>query len=513
MRQIREILRLRHEKGLSYERIHESLRMSKRTVQSYIERAEKANLAWPLPEIMDDEQLELLLFPTKERTAAYCAKQMDFDATEKELLSKKFHVTRHILWVEYKAGHPAGYSYQHFCRLYGEWKKTKPVTMRQHHLPGKKAFIDFAGDLMEIRTLVPGEIRKAQIFVATLGYSNYTYVEAMWHQDASATLNAVCNALEYFGGVPEVIVPDNMKTAVAKPNRYEAEIARPFEELAEHYGIVVIPARSRKPKDKAKVESAVGHVERTILAALRHRTFFSLQELNNAIWKLLSELNAAPLQGRVESRADLWEEEKAQLQFLRSQRYEYAVWKPAKVHPDSHIQVNHRCYSVPCIYVYKRVEVCTTAHLVEVWYQGKRIASHPRSALTYGASTIDGHLPPKHQAYAAQQTPEYYQERGRAIGPNMEAFLEDVMARKKHPELGFRSCLGILSLTKGYGSERMEAAAQRALVCGIHSYTSIKSMLEKGLDQRPYVVRPEYKPIVHENVRGADYFTKQGELL
>ena len=510
MRQIREIMRLRKDKQLSYDKIGQALGMSKRTAIRYMDRAEKANLTWPIPETMDDEQLERLLFPTKERTAAYLARQFDFDVTEKELKSKKYHVTRQLLWKEYQEDHPGGYSYQHFCRLHRTWRKSRTVSMRQEHPPGKKLFVDFAGDTMEVRTGVPGEIRKAQIFVATLGYSNYTYVEAMWQMDSAATLNAVCNALEYIGGAPEVIVPDNMKTAVSKPSRYEAEIARPFEELAQHYGIVVIPTRPGKPKDKAKVENEVGHSERTILAALRNRTFFSLRELNEAIREQLERLNAAPMQGREESRAMLLEEEKPLLQPLPLERYEYSTWKQLKVHPDSHIQVNRHCYSVPCTYVYKQVDVRITAHLVEVFFQGKRIASHQRSALTYGSTTVVDHLPSSHQAYAAQQTPEYYLERARSIGPYMEDLLLAVMEKKKHPELGFRACLGILGLAKGYPNERLETAAQRALLLGSLSYLSVKSILDKGIDLRPYVVPPSHTPVAHENVRGATYYTSQG---
>ena len=512
MRQIREIVRLRKDRKLSYDKIGQALGMSKRTAIRYMDRAEKANLTWPIPETMDDGQLERLLFPGREMPASYLARQFDFDATEKELRSKKYHVTRQLLWKEYREGHPEGYSYQHFCRLYREWRKKRSVTMRQEHAPGKKLFVDFAGDTMEVRTAVPGEIRKAQIFVATLGYSNYTYVEAMWQMDAAATLSAVCNALEYIGGAPEVIVPDNMKTAVSKPNRYEAEIARPFEELAQHYSSVVIPTRPQKPKDKAKVEGEVGHVERSILAALRNRTFFSLSELNAAIRDLLHVFNTALLQGRDESRAALLDEEKPLLQLLPIQRYEYSTWKQLKVHPDSHIQVNRHCYSVPCTYVYKHVDVRITAHCVEVFFQGKRIASHQRSALTYGSTTLPDHLPSSHQVYAAQQTPEYYLERARSIGPNMEDLLLAVMEKKKHPELGFRACLGILSLAKGYTNERLETAATRALLLGSVSYPSVKSILDTGLDLRPYVVPPSHTPVVHENVRGANYYTTQGKL-
>jgi len=511
MRQTREILRLRREKELSFDKIGAALRMSKRTVRLYVERSDKAQLTWPLPETMDDEQLERLLFPAQAPTEAQIARRIDFYAVEEELKNKDFHVTRQLLWSEYRASHPDGYSYQHFSRLYREWKQGKGVSMRQQHDPGKKLFIDFAGDTMGVRTAVPGEIRKAQIFVATLGYSNYTWVEAMWQQDATATLGAVSNALEYFGGVPEVIVPDNMKTAVSKPGRYEAEIARPFEELAQHYRLVVIPARSRKPRDKAKVESAVGHVERSVLAVLRHRTFFSLQELNGAILEQLTLLNAALFQGREESRATLFGEEKGFLQPLPQQRYEYATWKKAKVHPDSHIQVSRHCYSVPSTYVHREVDVKITAHVVEVFFGGKRIASHQRSILAYGSTTVPDHLPSAHQAYAAQQTPEYYLERARDIGPRMEELIIAVMGKKKHPELGFRACLGILSLAKPYPADRMESAAQRALLLGSFSYSSMKSILEKRLDQRPYVVQPKKPPILHENLRGSSYYN-HGEL-
>ncbi|EQD42056.1 Integrase catalytic region, partial [mine drainage metagenome] len=290
------------------------------------------------------------------------------------------------------------------------------------------------------------------------------------------------------------------------------EIARPFEELAAHYEMAVIPARSKKPKDKAKVENEVGHVERSILAALRHRQFFSLEELNKDILKRLEILNTTAFQKRPESRKSLWEEEKASLQPLPQSRYEYGLWKWVKVHPDSHIDFERHFYSVPCEYVHQKVELRATAHVVEIFHQGKRIASHQRSLLPGGFTTVIEHLPASQQAYTAQQTPEYYLEKGLAIGPCMEELMLSIMAKRKYKEQAFRSCLGILSLEKSYGKERLETAAKRALLLGSFSYKSIKSILDKGLDQLPYLLPLLHEPILHENLRGATYYDEQEEI-
>ena len=391
MRQIREILRLRHQMNLSYEQIGRSLRISKRTVKQYVDRANKAQLSWPIKDELDDNQLELLLFRAKAVNQDNLLKQVDFKWLE-ELSNKKYHISLQLLWNEYSAEQEDGYSYSHFCSLYRKYKKSKRVSMHQNHEPSEKMFIDFAGDTIPIICVYTGEITLAQIFVAVLGYSSCTYAEAMYKQDSQATVNAAVNSLEYFEGSPNVVVPDNMKTAVSKPSRYEPEIARPFKELAAYFCMAVIPARVRRPKDKSKVENEVGHVERSILAPLRNITFYSIQELNCAIHKGLEILNTTPFQKRPESRKDLWKEERSSLQPLLLTRYEYATWKLVKVHPDSHVSFENHFYSVPFNYVGEKLDLRSTLNIVGIFHDTKRIASHKRNS-HYGFTTVVEHLP------------------------------------------------------------------------------------------------------------------------
>lgn len=508
MRQIREILRLRHNMNLSYDQISRALRISKRTIEQYIDRANRVGINWPIPEGMEDDQLELLLFPVNKSQQNDHAGEIDFKKIQEELSNRKYHVSLLLLWNEYIIEHPNGYSYPHFCMLYREFKKSNRVFMHQHHEPGEKMFVDFAGDTVPIYCSDTGEVIEALIFVATLGYSNYTYVEAMYRQDLRSVINAVVNSLKYFKGSPKVIVPDNMKTAVTKSCRYEPEIARPFEELAAHYQIAVIPTRVRRPKDKSKVENEVGHTERSILAPLRNFKFFSVQELNKEIARLLEIINTTPFQKRPESRKDLFErEEKDTLQPLPVSHYEYATWKTVKVHPDCHISFENHYYSVPSKYVGQILDLRSTLHLVEIFKDSSRVASHQRSSI-YGYTTVVDHLPESQKVYRAQQKPEYYTERAKTIGPFTEKLINQVMEKKQHKEQSFRTCLGMLSLEKGYGKERLESAAKRALYYNAFTYKSLKSILKTGLDKEklPDTPADSAESMVHENIRGEEYY-------
>ncbi len=508
MRQIREILRLRHNMNLSYEEISRSLRISKRTVEQYIDRANRVQISWPIPDGIEDDQLELLLFPANKAREDGPLAQIDFEKIQEELSNRKYHVSLLLLWNEYITEHQDGYSYPHFCMLYREFKKSKRVSMHQHHEPGEKMFIDFAGDTVRVYGSNTGEVIEAQIFVAVLGYSNYTYVEAMYKQDSRSVINAVVNSLKYFKGSPRVIVPDNMKTAITKSCRYEPELARPFEELATHYQIAVIPARVRRPKDKSKVENEVGHAERSILAPLRNFKFFSVQELNKEIARLLEILNATPFQKRPESRTDLWEKEEINaLQPLPSSDYEYATWKTVKVHPDCHISFENHYYSVPSKYVGQKLDLRSTLHLVEIFKDSSRVTSHRRSSI-YGYTTVVDHLPEAQKVYRAQQKPEYYTDRAKAVGPFTEELIGKVMDKKQHKEQSFRTCLGMLSLEKGYGKERLESAAKRALYYGAFTYKSLKSILKTGLDKEelPDTPADSTESMIHENIRGEEYY-------
>ncbi|MEW6439287.1 MAG: IS21 family transposase, partial [Pseudomonadota bacterium] len=382
-------------------------------------------------------------------------------------------VTLQLLWQEYKQDHPDGYQYSQFCEHYRRWRRTIDITMRQEHRAGEKLFVDWAGQTVGVVDSATGEIRQAYIFVAVLGASNYTYAEASWTQDLASWIAAHTRAFEFFGGTPAIIVPDNLTTGVSRPCRYEPDINPAYHDLAQHYGTVVIPARVRKPKDKAKVENGVLQVSRSILAELRNRTFFSLSELNQAIREGLETLNYRPFQKLEGSRYSHYISlDRPALKPLPTERYEFAQWKKARVNIDYHIEVDANYYSVPYQLIRRQVDVRLTSTTVEVLYKGKRVASHGRLYDKGRYSTVFEHRPPAHQKYL-QWTPERLINWANTIGPDTAQMVQTIMRRRPVPEQGFRSCLGLFRLGKRYSPERLEAACARALALGAYSYKSV----------------------------------------
>jgi len=507
MRKCKEILRLRWEKGLGIRQIARSLSVSHSTVLALLYRAQAAGLSWPLPEDVDDATLEQKLYPGQGEGS--CNRpEPDWEQIHRELRRKS--VTLQLLWLEYKREHPNGYQYSRFCDRYRRWSATLDVVMRQTHRAGEKMFVDFAGQTVPVVDRATGEIRQAQVFVAVLAASNYTYAEATWSQELPDWIGAHCRAFEFFGGVPQILVPDNPRTGVSRACRYEPDLNPTYQEMAAHYGTVVIPARPRKPRDKAKVEVAVQVVEQWILATLRHRTFFSLAEVNQAIAEELEKLNRRPFQKLQGSRRSLYEMvDRPALKPLPPQRYEFARWKKARVNIDYHVEVEDNYYSVPHQLIHREVEVRYTSTTVEVLHQGQRVASHLRS---YGRGkyiTDPQHLPAAHQKHL-EWTPSRLSRWAQEVGPHTAQLVRAIMASKPHPEQGYRSCLGIMRLARRYPRERVEAAARRALAFGATSYRSMKSILEKGLDQvaaePPLAVEPLAS---HANVRGPAYYSEK----
>lgn len=509
MRKIREILRLRHELALSKRQIARAVSVPHSTVIDLLYRAEAAGLRWPLPEPVDEMALEAQLYPGNPQPAQP-RPEPDYAEIHRELRRKG--VTLQLLWKEYRHRHPDGYQYTQFCQRYRAWEGTLDLVLRQSYRPGEKMFVDYAGQMVPVVDPKTGEVHEASIFVAVLAASNYTYVEATWVQDLAGWIGAQCRAFEFFGGVSEILVPDNPKAVVSRACRYEPDLNPTYQDLASHYGTAVIPARPRKPRDKAKVESAVLVVERWILAALRNRKFFSLAELNQAIAELLEELNEQPFQKLEGSRRSLYETlEKPVLRPLPPQRYQFAIWKKAQVHIDYHVEVTPNYYSAPYQLAKKRVDVRITATTVEVLHGGRRVASHQRSYRKGQFITDPKHLPPAHQKYL-EWTPARLVRWAETVGPQTGRLVQVILADRPHPEQGFRSCLGIMRLSTRYTPERVEAAAARALHFGAHRYQSVKSILEKGLDRQPLVPSPSAPPVrEHANVRGAGYY--QGRLL
>lgn len=507
MRKTREILRLRWGLGLAARAVARSVRCSPSTVSDCVARAEVAGLSWPLPAELDDEQLEALLY--RERGTAHGRPEPDYKHIHRELRRKG--VTLQLLWQEYRAAHPEdGFEYSAFCDRYRRWRQGLDVVMRQTHEPGDKLFVDYAGVRVPIIDPQTGEITEAAVFVAALGASSFTYAEVTAGEDVRSWIGAHIRALEYFGGAPNVLVPDNLKAGVTRPSYYDPDINPTYGELAEHYGAVVIPARVRRPRDKAKVENAVQQIERWVLAPLRNQQFFSLREANDAIRSKLDELNDKQLTKLDASRRQLFEQlDRPALTPLPAKRFEVAERKlGVTVHIDHHIEYDGHYYSVPFALSRKKVDVRATSTSIEIFHKGQRVASHPRSYERGRHTTILEHRPKTHRHYA-EWTPSRMVRWASTIGPHTATAVQQIMDGRRHPEEGYRSCLGVMRLGKRYGNERLERACQRALALRSPAYRTISSILKTGFEQQPL---PDDKAtdsvtsIEHKNVRGSDYY-------
>jgi len=504
VRKTKEILRLHFGMKLSIRNVSRSCNVSRSAVSDYIRRAEITGIGWPLPEGLDDTALEAKMFPIqpiKQPTEKFMPPMQQM---RKELGSKG--VTLQLLWLEYKQNNPGGYQYSQFCELYRRWANTLDLSLRQEYKAGEKMFVDFAGKGIPVTNPATGQTKDAEIFVAILGASNYTYAEAVERQDLPSWVGLHIHAFEYFDGVAELTIPDNLKAAVIKACRYEPDLTPAYQAMAEHYGTVIIPARAGKPKDKAKVEAAVLLVTRWITAALRHHTFFSLKELNNKIRELLESLNNRKFKKLNSSRRELYETlDKPSLKPLPLKRYEYADFKKVRAHIDYHIELEDHYYSVPSQLRKKDMEAWFTTYKVEIFYKGNRIATHARSYERGKFTTIPEHRPESHKKYY-EWTPSRIINWAAQTGPETAALVGGILANRPHPEQGYRSCLGIISLGKKFTPERLEAACKRAVFIKAYSYKSVQSILKTGLDRQPMPQHKEVTPIEHENIRGDRYY-------
>ncbi len=508
MRKIKEILRLKFELGLKNREIARSCLIPHTTVANYLRRARDAGLTWPLPPDLDEGTLERQLFADDPWARTRETRLPDFASIHEEFRRHR-HVTLQLLWEEYKESQPDGYQYSRFCELYNRWVQKLDLVLRQDHRVGEKMFVDHAGPTVPIVDRETGQVHEAAIFVAVLGASNYTYAEATWNRNLASWIGSHIRTLEFFQGVPAVTVPDNWKTAVKDPCYYEPDLNPTYRDFAQHYGTVIIPARVRKPRDKAKVEAGVLIVERWILAALRKYTFHTLAELNLAIRELLVKLNQRKFRKLDTTREKLFEElERPALKPLPPEPFTFAEWKKARANIDYHVEIERHYYSVPYQLVHQEVEARIAAATVEIFLKGRRIVTHTRSFVPGKHTTLPEHRPKKHQNL--EWTASRMVERGLVIGTSTAAALERIMESRKHPELGYRSCLGVLRLGERYGRERLETACRRAVALNACSYRRIKSMLETGLDRQPLepVATPAAHTDVHANVRGAGYYRK-----
>jgi transposase len=509
MRKIKEILRLRYDVGLRQDQIARSCNIGQATVHRYLERFAATQLKWPLAEDCDETELERRLFATRRGRPAGPVKDRaapDFTALHGELQKHK-HLTLQLLWEEYRAREPHGYGYSRFCDLYSAWKEKLDVVLRQEHRAGEKLFVDWAGATVPIYHREVGEIDSASLFVAVLGASSYTFIHATRNQNLWNWVDCHVRAFEFFEGAPRLVVPDNPRTGVDRACRYEPDLNRTYHEMAEHYGVAIMPARPYKPRDKAKVEVGVQIAERWVIAALRHRRFYSVAELNDAITELRDRINNRGFRKREGTRASLFADlDRPALQPLPTERYQLAEWKKVRANIDYHVEVDRHFYSVPYQLVGQQLEARFTASTVEIFHHSMRVASHPRSHAAYRHTTIAEHRPKSHQAHL-EWTPSRLIHWAESVGHATAQIITSILETKPHPEMGYRSCLGILRLAKTYSAERLEAASQRALQLQAFSYRSLSSILKNSLD-RQILLEPESNQAGprHENVRGADYY-------
>jgi transposase len=506
MRHVRDVMRLKAA-GLSIREIGRRVGAVPSTVRQTIRRFEAAGLTWPLADDITDAVLEERLFAgAGTKSGQRRRAEPDWAAIHREL--KRKHVTLSILWEEYIASEPDGYRYSRFCDLYRAWERRLSVTMRQSHAAGDKLFVDYAGDgIAVVIDRLTGKRRTAQIFVAVLGASNLTYAQATWTQGLADWISGHVGAFEAIGGVPALVVPDNAKTAVIKACFYDPQINRSYAEMAAHYGTAILPARPRRPRDKAKVEQAVLVIERWLIGGLRHRIFYSLAELNAAIGEMLRRLNdERPIRRLGVTRRQLFNEiDRPALKALPETPYVFAEWRIRRVSIDYHIDVGDHYYSVPHRFVRAEVEVRLTARTVEIFHKGERIAAHPRMSGNHKHTTVPEHMASSHRRYAGW-TIERIRQDAAAIGPATTALCNLILDERPHPEQGFRACLGIIRLARSYGADRLEAAATRAIDIGARTYGSVKSILANNLDRRPAHRPADGNAIVHANIRGPRYY-------
>jgi len=502
MVKFREIIRL-HELGYNQSEIAQSCAVARSTVQDYIRRAEGKGLSYAQLGQLSDSEAQARLGKGQKETVEKTV--IDFTAVHRELQGKG--VTLALLWQEGLEKQQWRLSYGQFCRRYSQWANQQNLSMRQSHGGGEKVFVDYCGQTMTVYDRESGESQTAEIFVACLGASNYTFAEATPGQTLPHWLGSHERALAFFGGVPKAIVPDNLKSGVKEPCRYEPGINQSYQAFAEHYQVAIVPARVKKPRDKAKVEKAVQEVERQVIARLRHQRFTSFTELNEAIQGQLERLNQRVMKSYGCSRRTLFEQvDQLALRPLPAQPFVFARWQQAKVNLDYHLQVDKHYYSVPYWFVRREVSIKISESLVEIFFEHQRIAVHPRSRTPYCHSTVAEHMPPEHSAYK-HQSEETFLSWGQQIGPQTHRQMSAILAAKAHPEQAFRTLKGVQSLATRYGPLRLEEACRHANSVELVGYRRLKAILRNQLDRPPAAVDgPQTSSPAHDNIRGADYY-------
>ena len=501
MRKLKEAARLLLEFKLGVRPIARACNVSTSTAHAYVDRLKELDVPYAEIAAMGDDELEELLFPKEEKAPA--KPLPDFDYLSKEMT--KPGVTLQILYEEYRRDKPGGYERSRFYDLYRDWIKKADPVMRFNHKAGEKMFVDFSGDKAHYQDPATGKTIDAELYVAVLGASSYLFARAVADQTVENFVDCTIRAFEFYGGCTEYLVVDNLKSGVTHASYYEPDINRTFAAMAEHYHVAVLPARVKKARDKAKVESGVLQAQRRILACLRNRTFFNLAELNAAIAEETKKLNERPMTGIKKSRHDLYVEiDKPALRPLPKDRYTITAWKKATVHIDYHVDVEKTYYSAPYTLIGQKVDISYTHSIVEIYHRGKRVASHMRINKPGAFVTDRLHMPHDHRRFL-EWTPERIKSWGEKIGPNTRMLMEAIMEHREHPEHGYRSCLGLIRLSKLYPPERVEQACLRALDLKAYNYKSVKSLLERGMEKLNPEAKQKIIPL-HSNVRGKNYY-------
>jgi transposase len=504
MRKLRDILRLKYESQLPLRAIAQACGLGLGTISTYLQRATAAGLTWPLPDDLDDAALEARIFARRSIPASRDRALPNWATLHQEL--KKPGVTLTLLWQEYRADHPYGYAYSQFCERYRQWARRLKPSMRQVHRAGDKLFVDFSGKRPHLSDPTTGDAIAVELFVGVLGASGLIYAEATRRQDLASWVGAHMRMLEYFHGSAAIWVPDQLKSGITTPNRYEPEINRTYADLARHYGAVVIPARPATPTDKPLVDVSVQIAQRWVLAALRHRTFFALADLNAAIRDRIDAINDRPMKAVGVSRRTLFVQiDRPALKPLPAARYELAEWKGCRVNIDYHIAIAHNFYSVPYQLVHERVDARFTAATVEVFFKNRPVAAHARLTGRGRYATHVAHMPRAHRAHA-EWTPSRLIAWAEQTGPATGRLVTGILERRPHPEQGYRACLGLMRLGREYGADRLDAACLRAERLRSYRFRTVEHILKHQQDRLPLDEPPARPPLTHENLRGATYY-------
>jgi transposase len=507
MIRVREILRQKLVDRRSHRAIAASLSVSPGTVGGACSRAKRLELTWEQVSGMSDADLDAMLFGVR-GAAALARPEPDWSFVHTELRKKS--VTLTLLHLEYLEEHADGLRFSAFCDRYATWRDRQKPTMRQCHVAGDKMFVDYAGQKVRLVDAHTGEVREVELFVAVLGASNLTFAEATETQTVPDFVGSCRRSFEFFGGVTSAIVPDQLKSAVVKSDRYEPEIQRTFHEFAEHYGAIVMPARPRHPRDKAKVEVAVQVVERWILARMRKETFYSLGEANVRISELLREINERFVMRTYKTtRRALFERiERSALRALPTEAFEVGTWKLLRVHFDYHVEIDHHFYSVSHLLAGAKLWGRFTPSTVEIFRDGERVTAHARSYVHGRHTTRDEHMPEAHRQHASWTPARLVSWAETNVGPIAGELCAVILENRRHPQQGFRSCLGIIRLAKRHEPARVEAACAKALAMRVYSSRFVENVLRHGLDRVDDAGGEALPPAVpqHENVRGPGYY-------